>query len=757
MTRHGTCTLTRRFRTEFHLSATLLLLLSLVFPSPTFSQTENSASNSSAQEENTLRVIREEKHDVSPPLVELHRMTPAEPHRFSRRSLKILPTAPANNEPEFATAAADLALQATALPAVTSNLGLNIDGLGQGQYGFLLDYTPPDTNGAVGATQYVQWVNAEFAVFDKATGALVAGPTEGNALWAGFGGGCEANNDGDPIVQYDKAAQRWILTQFSISTLPYTQCVAVSTSSDATGTYNRYAFSFGNAHYSDYPKLGVWPDAYYMSFNTFLDGTEFIGADACALNRSAMLAGESATIICFQQPSTVASLLPSDMDGTIEPAAGEPAFYMNFGTNVIQLWRFHVDFTTPANSTFTGPTILPVADFTARCLHSCVKQPGTTQLLDALGDRPMYRLAYRQFPDGVESLTFNHSITTGLRWYEVRNPNGTPIVYQQGTFAPDSSTRWMGSLAMDQSGDMALGYSLASTSIYPSIYFTGRVVTDTLGTMEGEQLIMAGSGSQTGGQNRWGDYSSMSVDPADDCTFWYTQEYIESDGSFNWNTRISNFIFPNCGNVTGATVTLSASKLTFPGTLIGKTSSLPVTLTNNGTAALNLSKVTITGDYAVESNTCGTQLVDGGTCEITVEFKPVAKGSLSGTLQLTDNAPNNPQKVTLTGTGMSIALSPTALNFGSELVGQSTAPQSVIISNVTTASVNLTGFTIGVEPLNFTISANTCGSSLSAGASCSLNVSFNPNAKGTRSATLNVASNGGGVATATLTGIGTVN
>jgi hypothetical protein len=430
---------------------------------------------------------------------------------------------------------------------------------------------------------------------------------------------------------------------------------------------------------------------------------------------------------------------------------------MNFGTNVIKLWKFHVDFTTPANSTFTGPTILPVADFTARCLHSCVKQPGTTQLLDALGDRPMYRLAYRRFPDGVESLTFNHSITTGLRWYEVRNPNGTPTVYQQGTFAPDSSTRWMGSLAMDQSGDMALGYSLASTSIYPSIYFTGRVATDTLGTMEGEQLIMAGSGSQTGGQNRWGDYSSMSVDPADDCTFWYTQEYIESDGSFNWNTRISNFIFPNCGNVTGATVTLSASKLPFPGTLIGKTSSLPVTLTNNGTAALNLSKVSITGDYAVESNTCGTQLVDGGTCEITVEFKPVAKGSLSGTLQLTDNAPNNPQKVTLTGTGMSIALSPTALNFGSELVGQSTAPQSVIISNVTTASVNLTGFTIGVEPLNFTISANTCGSSLSAGASCSLNVSFNPNAKGTRSATLNVASNGGGVATATLTGIGTVN
>jgi hypothetical protein len=733
-----TCTVTVRLASAFYLAATLAVL----FPRPAL-----------AQEPDPVRVIREEKHDVSAPLAELHRMTPAKPHRFSPRSLKILPTAPASNEPEFAVP--DFALQASALLPVAANLGLNIDGLGQGQYGFLLDYTPPDTNGAVGDTQYVQWVNAEFAVFDKATGALVAGPTEGNALWAGFGGVCEANNDGDPIVQYDKMAERWILTQFSISTLPYTQCVAVSTTSDATGTYNRYAFSFGNSDYSDYPKLGVWPDAYYMSFNTFLDGNAFIGADACALDRNSMLAGNSATIICFQQPSTVASLLPSDMDGTIQPAAGEPAFYMNFGKNVIQLWSFHVDFTAPANSSFTGPTVLPVASFTARCLHSCVKQPGTTQLLDALGDRPMYRLAYRQFPDGVESLTFNHSISTGVRWYEIRSPNGTPTVYQQGTFSPNSNTRWMGSMAMDQSGDMALGYSLSSTSVYPSIYFTGRVATDTLGTMEGEQLIMAGSGSQTGGQNRWGDYSAMSVDPADDCTFWYTQEYIPSTGSFNWNTRISNFIFPNCGNASGAAAALSASKLTFPKTLLGQTSSLPLTVTNNGTAILNLSHVSITGDYAVESNPCGTQLAVGGNCTITVGFTPLIKGSLTGTLQLTDNAPNNPQRVTLSGTGISIALTPAALTFDSEPVGQTTAPQTVTVSNVTAVAVSLTGMTIGGEPNDYTISANTCGSSLAAGTNCSINVSFNPIEKGTRSAKLNIANNGGSSpASATLTGTG---
>jgi hypothetical protein len=736
-----TRTVTARFAAAFYLAVALSVLL------PVSAVAQKTTQRSA-------RVIHELKHDLSAPLAELDRMTPAQPHRFSPRLLKILPTGPVSNAPEYA--APDIALQQASLPPVAANLGLNIDGLGQGQYGFLLDFSPPDTNGAVGAAQYVQWVNAQFAVFDKVTGALVAGPTDGSALWAGFGGGCEENNDGDPIVQYDKMANRWILTQFSISTLPYTECVAVSTTSDATGTYNRYAFLLDNTDFPDYPKLGVWPDAYYMSFNSFANGITFVGANACALDRNAMLAGNDATIICFQQPSSVASLLPSDMDGTIPPAAGEPAFFMNFGKNVIQLWMFHVDFTTPANSIFTGPTVLPVATFTPRCFRSCVVQPGTTQRLDALGDRPMYRLAYRQFPNGVESLVFNHSVSTGIRWYEVRSPNSTPAVFQQGTFGPNSNTRWMGSIAMDQSSDIALGYSVSSSSVYPSIYFTGRVAADAPGSMEGEQLIVNGSGSQTGGVNRWGDYSAMTVDPVDDCTFWYTQEYIQSTGSFNWNTRISNFTFPNCGNGRGPspTAALSATKLIFPKTLIGQTTSLTVTLTNTGNASLNISNLATTGDFAVQSNNCGTQVFAGDICTITIRFTPTAKNSRTGLLQLTDNAPNNPQRVTLTGTGMSIALSPTALNFGPEPVGQASAPQPVTISNVSTASVNLTGFSIGGTTADYTISGNTCGTSLAAGTNCSLNVSFNPTKKGTRNGKLNVANNGGGTATATLTGTG---
>ncbi len=698
------------------------------------------------------RIIHEIKRDVSPTLAELSRLTLAQPHPFSPRMLRILPTSPTADVPEVAVH--DQALQSVQLPPVAAVLGLNFDGLGLGEYGFLLEFNPPDTNGAVGATQYVQWVNTEFAVFDKSTGALVSGPTEGNALWHGFGGGCQTNNDGDPIVQYDKIADRWIFTQFSISTLPYTQCVAVSTTNDATGTYHRYAFSFGDTDFADYPKLSVWPDAYYMSFNLFSNGTTFMGADACALDRNAMLAGDPAQIICFPQSSTVASLLPSDMDGTIPPSTGEPAFFMNFGKNVIQLWSFHVDFNTPTNSTFTGPTVLPVSSFTPRCLHSCVKQPGTTQKLDAIGDRPMYRLAYRQFPDGTESLLFNHSISSGVRWYEVHSPKATPTVFQQGTFGPDTNTRWMGSIAMDQSGDIALGYSQSSTSVYPSIYFTGRVAADPAGSMEGEQVIASGLGSQINGISRWGDYSAMTIDPADDCTFWYTQEYILSNGSYNWNTRIVNLKFPNCGPDSGATAVLSPSSLAFSATPIGQTALKSVTLSNTGTATLQLDNIATTGDFAVQSNTCGTQLPAGNNCSLTVGFTPTVKGSRTGVLALTDNAPNNPQTVTLKGKGVSITVAPAAFDFGSVPVGQASQPQAFTISNVSATAVKINSISISGATADYSISSNTCGSSLAPQTSCAVQIIFHPTRTGTRNAKLTVGNNGGGSAASTLTGTG---
>ncbi|HXE89395.1 MAG TPA: fibronectin type III domain-containing protein [Terriglobales bacterium] len=447
------------------------------------------------------------------------------------------------------TPAPDPALQDTAGPAVATSTGFGFDGIGVGLGTYSPSSAPPDTNGDVGATQYVQWVNTSFAIFDKATGALLYGPAAGNTLFAGVGGPCQNDNDGDPIVQYDQLANRWVLTQLAgvDSGPPYYQCVAVSMTSDATGSYWRYVWAIDDLN--DYPKLSVWPNAYYLTFNRFLFGILFSGASACALERSDMLIGQPAWMICYNLSSSYASLLPGDLDGNNLPPPGAPGLFFNLGTNSVNLWRMQPDFVTPDNTTLTGPINIPVAAFTRACAQSCVPQPNTSQRLDALGDRPMYRLAYRNFGDH-ESLVVNHSIVAGssigVRWYEIRNPFGSPVVFQQGTFAPDNEYRWMGSIAMDAAGNIAVGYSVSSGVTRPSIRYTGRVASDPLGTMQGETAIIDGTGSQLPSLNRWGDYSSMTVDAADDCTFWYTTEYLKNDGTFNWSTRIASFSFPGC-------------------------------------------------------------------------------------------------------------------------------------------------------------------------------------------------------------------
>ncbi len=494
--------------------------------------------------QNSLEVTADVKHDVSPALRDMPQIAPSSEPKHER------PLRLTHMPPEFAPQT-DSALQGSTGAFVSATAGLNFQGVGVGLGNFSDCCAPPDTNGAAGATQFVQWVNLSFAVFDKTNGNVLLGPSAGNTLWAGFGGTCETSNDGDPIAQYDKAAGRWVLAQPVFSS-PYMYCIAVSTTSDATGTYNRYAFSMPN--FPDYPKLGVWPDGYYASFNMF-SGNSFVGARACAFNRAAMLSGAAATMVCFQQASSVASLLPSDLDGATAPPVGSPNFYLNFGSNSLNLFRFHVDFTNTANSTFTGPINIPVAAFTEACSGgTCVPQPSTKQKLDSLADRLMYRLAYRN-RSGTESLVANHSIfvsgsrhsqVDGVRWYEIRTPNATPTLFQQGTFSPDSTSRWMGSIATDKVGNIAVGYSASSGSVFPAIRFTGRVPTDPLGTLEGESSIQTGAGSQLANLSRWGDYSSMSIDPVDDCTFWYTSEYLMNSGTFNWSTRIASFKLAGC-------------------------------------------------------------------------------------------------------------------------------------------------------------------------------------------------------------------
>src|SRR6202023_1241955 len=359
-----------------------------------------------------------------------------------------------------------------------------------------------------------------------------------------------------------------------------------------------------------------------------------------------MLNGTTATQVCFQQGTSVGGLLPADLDGTTAPPAGSPNYMLYFGANNLNLFKFHVDFTNPSNSTFTGPTVINVAAFSPLCAGgTCVPQPGTTQQLDSLADRLMYRLAYRNFGTH-ESLVVNHSVTAGsgggVRWYEIQNPSGTPTVAQQSTFAPDSNYRWMGSIAMDQSGDMAVGYSVSSGSLNPTIRYTGRVPTDPSGTMGAEVNVVTGTGSQTTGLSRWGDYSAMQVDPVDDCTFWYTQEYIKTNGTFNWNTRIANFKFPTCGSTT-PDFTVSASP-----------SSLTITQGSNGTSTITITSL---NGFNAATTLSASGLQSGVTAAFSTNpVTPPANGTATSTLTLTASATATTGAATVTITGTSGAL-----------------------------------------------------------------------------------------------------
>jgi hypothetical protein len=424
---------------------------------------------------------------------------------------------------------------------------------------------PPDTTGAVGPNHYVQWVNLRYAIYTLTRDAsnnitafnLVPGfPKNGNVVWSGFGGRCQSDNDGDPIVQYDQLADRWILTQFAVSATPYTQCVAVSQTSDPTGNYFRYSYSYSR-NFNDYPKMGVWPDAYYITYNMFRNGASFVGNQVCAFERAQMLLGGAARQACAMTSNANHSLEPADLEGTTLPPAGSPNFLMSITSTAVNFWRFAVNWGT-GTGTLTGPTaVAGVAAFSRACGGgTCIPQPGTTNQLDSLADRLMYRLSYRNLGTR-EALVINHSVTSGtgvgVRWYELTNAVGQtlasapPVVRQQGTFAPTNDFRWMGSAAMDKTGGIAIGYNISnSTTIVPSIRYAYRGPADPLGTLGNETTILAGSGIQTATLTRWGDYSTIAIDPVDNCTFIFTSQYQPANGNFNWNTWIHSFKLSTC-------------------------------------------------------------------------------------------------------------------------------------------------------------------------------------------------------------------
>lgn len=458
---------------------------------------------------------------------------------------------------------------------------------------------PPDPNGDVGPNHYVEMINLVFGVYDK-QGNLLLGPVDTGTLWAGFAVEDCTDPSGDPIVIYDQFADRWLLTQFTTRGPVYYDCVAISQTGDPTGAYYRYAFATqpdpdlpGGTFFPDYPKYGVWKDSYILTTRDFGEVDEY-GISVYALEKNKMVNGQpNARAVQFFLDSAVVplelmgdGLLPPDVDGKTKPKSDAPAPIVGTqddgggygGTfDALNIWELNVKWHSTPTASLILKTQLPVASFDSifPCGPSrgCIPQPGITnpdQFIDILSyrQRPTYRLAYRNFGT-YESFVTNQSVeaapgVAGVRWYEIRRTAGVYSVYQQGTYAPgDGVHRWMGSVAMDKNGNIAVGYSVSNaTDVYPGIRYTGRLAGDPLGQMTlGEGIIINGTGVQTTANSRWGDYTSLNVDPVDDCTFWYVNEYYAISGlplplpppplpfpgtTAPWQTRIASFQLPGC-------------------------------------------------------------------------------------------------------------------------------------------------------------------------------------------------------------------
>jgi hypothetical protein len=483
------------------------------------------------------QVSQDVYHDTSPPLTELVQMT-TPPSQWDDGIVPLLNNPRQyDNEYEYD-------------PALQNFNGTNDGGIiAQNWQGIsAAGFAPPDPTGAVGPNHYMEMVNVRFQIWNK-TGTSLLGPANLGTIWAGFPGPWSSSlNDGDPIVLYDEAADRWFASEFSLPNFPngpFYMLIAVSQTGDPTGSWHRYGFTFTNM--PDYEKYGIWPDGYYMSANSFSSGSlNFIGAAAVAFERSEMLNGNSAQMVFFQNSSsTTWSLLPSDNDGTAPPVGAPNYFTQLRPSNALDVFEFDVDWVTPGNSTFTGPTIIATSPYSG---VNNIPQSGTGTLLDAQDGKVMNRLNYRNF-GSHQAMVVCHTIDAGgsragTRWYELRNTGSGWTMFQQGTYAPaDGLERWMGSIAINSNGDICLGYSVSSSSIFPEIRFTGRLSGDPAGVMTiTEETIFAGSGSQTG-LSRWGDYTQMSVDPSDPEIFWYVNQYQPFTGSFNWRTRVASIDF----------------------------------------------------------------------------------------------------------------------------------------------------------------------------------------------------------------------
>jgi hypothetical protein len=581
-------------------------------------------------------VVRAQGRATSPPL----RQTLA---RESRGPVKLPPAARERSmrplpRDQRALGIGDTdAARQTSVPQIAAppSLGLHFEGISNQDNASVFGWVvPPDPNGDIGPNHYVQMVNLLVQVFNR-SGTPLSNPFKLSSLFAPLGAPCGTLDNGDPIVLYDQLADRWLPSQFALpgnNSPPYYQCIAISQTGDPLGAYHLYSFLMPGDNLNDYPKFGVWPDGYYMTDNQFLNGSSWNGAGAFAFDRQKMLRGEPALGIYFDLGAVdpnIGGMLPSDVDGSIPPPPGTPNYFAYFiatefgdSQDGLRIFEFSPDFDNPSNSTFTERTDSPVSVAAFNPVspsgRSDIIQPSPGFDVDAITDRLMFRLAYRNFGTH-ESLVTNHSVTivsspyqAGVRYYELRRSlsGGTFTVPEQATFAPDNKSRWMGSVAMDHQGNLAVGYSLSSSTTFPSIAYAGRLASDPPNQLaQGEAIMIAGTGVQTDTSSRWGDYSAMTVDPVDDCTFWYTTEYYTAAGqassSRGWQTRIGKFKFDSCtpapqGTLQG-TVTDCSSALPLSGVFIEVSSGFSQVTGTNG----QYSRPLAPGTYGVTASKTG--------------------------------------------------------------------------------------------------------------------------------------------------------
>ena len=499
-------------------------------------------------------------------------------------------------------------LSASRFPLAAPTTGFNFQGVG------INGGTPSDCNGSVGNNQFVETVNVQYQVWSLDYSTKIATPVfptprNINTLWGGFGGACESQNSGDPIVLFDKTARRWLISQFTSSGTFY-QCVALSTTADATGTYARYAFAVPAGRFGDYPHFGAWTDAYYMMAHGF-GGTSFAALFA-AMDRQKMLVGNPAATWQVIADSTEGGHMPADLDGFALPPTKAPGVFVSLHNEGMYIYRMKVNFASPSATTKTLQAVVPVAPSNAACGGgTCIPQPGVGNVLDSIADRLMFRAAYRNYIDH-ESLVVSHSVdpsvgglVSGVRWYDFRlsgNPDATcptyPCIYQQGTIAdvPSGRDRWLPTLAMDTAENILVGYTATGKtngSENHSSRYTGRAKADPPGTMTvPETTVVTGTANNTG-NTRWGDYASMSVDPVDDCTFWYVSQYYAAQNS--WSTRIASAVFPAGSGPGECPVTTCNPRPTFTPTIGSATVPGNNQITVTWTAA-----VPTPGAYAIE-------------------------------------------------------------------------------------------------------------------------------------------------------------